>query len=1248
MTKTTITNHYSTKFLLRYFTSILTLLFVFSCATFKEQSSATATDLSTEKKITHTFFIAGGLGNLDDKSNTELLKRYQAELENANANSTVIFTGDNISNIKANKKMDSLLVVQQVELTKNFKGNTIFLPGNNEWKSFDFDKMEEVEDQLKDIDRKGTEVVPNNGCPIDHRIINDDLDLILIDSKWFVANWSRILDINSKCTDIVTRRRFMEELEGYIDDAKDKNIVIAMHHPVFSNGQYAGNTTLKQNLKPLPIYGTAKNMIMDLGAFNPDHLNSRRYNYLRIAVSALAQASDRITLVSGHEENLQLLQGGGIHQIISGSLGSKSAVKLGENRITAIGGSMSYKGEYANGARGFAKLDYFEDGSSQVTFINEETLSDKITFNVLDKFSLEKEIKKYTPTAKKTVSSQVLDNPSDYDKSGFYRFLWGNRYRSYFGQPVDAPVVLLDTLYGGLKVTKEGGGHQSFSLRLEDANGKEYAMRSLKKSALKFLKFKLPGISYNTQDYRDTWVEEAISDFFTTAHPYMQLVIDPLAKAVDINHSDTQLYFVPKQDSLGVFNESYGDELYFIERRPSEEQANYKGYKRIINEEGIRGRVTDYESTTDMLEKVKSDESYSVDQRSFIRARIFDMLIGDWDRHQDQWRWIEYESPDGDKEFMPIPRDRDNAFPRFDGAAMKFINLFVPNSRNWQTFDAEIDNVKWLNLSGNKLDRALLTGYGPEVWEEEAKVIQQGISQEIIDKAFLKLPKAVQDETSEQIKTYLMQRLKTLPETALAYGKYLNKVVAISGTEKDDLFQIQRLENGATEVTIKRILKDEENEIIYQRMFTDNTTKELWVYGLGDDDVFKVSGNYGSNTRIKLIGGYGEDTYKVTNKKNLKVFDWEHEDINFTDDKPAKHLSDLYTTNSFHWRYFTPNANIIVPNLGFRTDDGLFVGGSDTYTKNGLNGNPFLQQHSLSALYYFKFQAVELNYKGIYGNIFPKWNFEMNAYYTNDRYSNNFFGFGNETINNEDNLGRDYYRSRLRIFKANAGLSYYSLKVQALFESFKTIENPQRLFNRNVLDPEVFSAQNYGGMELSGYYDNDDAGDFPSKYLYFGFNLGYKANLNLSNNSFGYGALKLGFDHKLERTGSLVYSTMSEFNSLIGDNTVFFYHTPSIGGLNGLRGFRDERFSGKSYFYQQSDIKLRLKRYVTAVSPVTIGVYGGFDYGRVWQPNEDSNIWHTSQGGGFWISSLKALTFNIGYFNSKESNLIQVGFGLSI
>jgi hypothetical protein len=645
-----------------------------------------------------------------------------------------------------------------------------------------------------------------------------------------------------------------------------------------------------------------------------------------------------------------------------------------------------------------------------------------------------------------------------------------------------------------------------------------------------------------------------------------------------------------------------------------------------------------------MLEKLKSDESYTLDQPGFIRARIFDMLIGDWDRHQDQWRWVEYEKNDGDKEFIPVPRDRDNAFPKFDGAAIPFIKLFVPNSRRWQTFAPEITDVKWLNIGGNKLDRVLLTGYDTEVWEEEAKFIQENLSPKKIEQAFQRLPKEVQDATAEKLEADLKKRLANLPEYAAEYSRYLNKVVSLHGTEKDDRIIISRLPDGKTKVVIRRLLSDDPDEKIYERTFHSGKTRELWIYGLGDDDIFEVAGEGNHTIFIRLIGGYGKDTYKVTNSKSLKVYDWKHEEIDFKEETPSKHLSDLYETNTFHWRFFEENSNILVPNLGFRTDDGVFLGARNTYLYNGFNGNPFRQKHSLAANYYFKFEALELSYSGIFANIFPGWNFEIDSYFTNDRFTNNFFGLGNETVNGEDDLGRDFYRARMQKIRLNAGIAYHTLKFRALYESFKIKELEDRLFTTDNFDENIFDSQHYVGAETTLYYKNDDADDFPSKALYLGFTSGYKINTSLSDYKFGYLEFRAAFSHKLIPSGHLVLGSTAEVKTNFGNN-YFFYHAPSLGGNNGLRGFRDERFTGKTYFYQTSDLRLRIKRYLTAVAPVTVGIYGGFDYGRVWSPNDTSDVWHTSQGGGLWISGFNFLAFNAGYFNSVEGNIIQVGFG---
>ncbi|WP_164076210.1 hypothetical protein [Flavimarina sp. Hel_I_48] len=1220
---------------------------VISCATYKPQlkEGEQALGKSIEKQPTYTFFIAGGFGNQKNASQgNATLSLLKTTLDNAPEESTMLFTGDYISPDKKNWKKDTLLLNRQLEVLENFKGKTYFIPGINEWKSKNAKQIEEVEDYLKDkgLEDK-TEVRPNNVCPLEYYTINENLDLLLIDSNWLLNGWNGVEYINQKCGNIDTPRRFSEELQGYISDAQDKNLVIAMHHPIFGNGEYAGKITFKDALLPIPGISTIIEGVGILGSFSPKMLNSRPYGYYRVLMAAMAQRSDRITFVSGHEENLQLLQAKTTPQIISGSLGSVQATRRADETLTAIGGRLPFEGIYTHGASGFARLDYFEDGSSEVTFITPEDKIEDVRLPVLPAFS--EYNGDYTDTLKgqDTIQVGMFDNPDDFKRSGFYKFLWGDRYRDYYTKPVTAPIVKLDTLYGGMKIVKKGGGQQSSSLRMADSQDRQFNMRSLRKNPIQALGAQLPGITFEAEAYENTIADDIFSDFFTTSSQYMQLPIYTLATAAGVNHSRPRLFYVPKQEFLGSFNQFYGDELYFIEERPSEEQKDFEGYS-IANPK-VEGTVGDFESTTDMLEALHEDEKYKVDQQTFIRTRLFNMLLGDWDRHQDQFRWVEYTISDDEVLFVPVPRDRDNAFPKFGGVALPILQWFMPITRSWVSYGPEINSVKWFNNRGYSLDQALITNYSAEEWVKQAKSIQNDLTEADIETAFDELPPELRnDSTFTFIKSSFRQRLKDLPQYAEEYGSYLNKKIVLHGTEKDDVFDIERLENGKTRVVIKRDKSDNKNPLIYDRTFNKEDTKEIWIYGLNDDDQFNVFGEGSGSIFVRIAGGYGEDTYNVTNKKGLKIYDLPYEKSTYEAKKPRKQLTNLYTTNNYNWRYIEASANTFVPAAGYRLDDGVFIGGKDTYTLNGFNGNPFRQQHSLAAKYYFTFNAIELKYKGVWANAIPRWNFETQAYYTSNQFATNFFGYGNESVNREEELGRNYFRARMEQFKVRAGLTFLSLKAYALFENYRVNESLNRLFNSNNLDPNVFDSQSYVGAETTAYYNIDDADDFPTQSLYIGVTAGYKFNTSVADNNFGYVMANIEFSQKLIESGKLVFGTTLEGKTNYGGD-YFFYHAPSLGGDNGLRGFRDQRFTGDAYFYQSSDLRLRLQEYKTGVLPVAIGIFGGFDYGRTWLSGDPSSKWHTSQGGGIWISGLSSFGLSFGYFNSVETNIFQVGFG---
>ena len=95
-----------------------------------------------------------------------------------------------------------------------------------------------------------------------------------------------------------------------------------------------------------------------------------------------------------------------------------------------------------------------------------------------------------------------------------------------------------------------------------------------------------------------------------------------------------------------------------------------------------------------------------------------------------------------------------------------------------------------------------------------------------------------------------------------------------------------------------------------------------------------------------------------------------------------------------------------------------------------------------------------------------------------------------------------------------------------------------------------------------------------------------------------------------------------------------------------MRGYRNDRFNGETSFYQSTDLRVGVYQFKTSFIPVRLGVSAGFDYGRVWVDGEDSDKWHNSYGGSVFINGFKALTANVGYYMSDESNrlIFTLGF----
>lgn len=1226
---------------------LLLVLLITGCATYKSKYAniKDAEDIVLDNEIKHTFYLVGdaGLSPLGDMN--PVLKNFKKRLDSAEENSTAIFLGDNIYPAGLPDPKDSTVAYltaknhldAQLNTLTNYKGRKLFIPGNHDWYTEGLVGLEREENYVKEVLNDKDAFLPKNGCPIEVIEVSDEIVIIALDTEWYLTNWNKRPDINDKC-EIKSREKFLLELEDAIKDYRDRTTVIAMHHPMTSYGPHGGQYSFKKHFYPkdqpvpLPGLGTFINVLRRTSGASTEDMSNKRYLDLVKKVTTLAQFSEKVIFASGHEHTLQYIVENNTPQIVSGS-----GAKEGDTRL--LNGS-----RFSTGRMGYAILEVYGDGSSRVRYygVGEQGEEEFLFTSAVLPPEVQKADTLYSRTTIKEVKASVYTE-EEIDKSGFFKAIWGERYRKYYGKEVTAPVVYLDTIFGGLKPVKKGGGHQSKSLRLRHASGKEYVMRALRKLPELYLQSMAFQNQYVMDDLKETYTQELLADFYTGSHPYAPFTIGKLSDAVGLLHTNPTLYYIPKQNALGKYNEDFGDELYMIEEHAGDGHGDLESF----------GYANELKSTDSMLEDLRDDEKYEVDTDEYIKARLFDMVIGDWDRHVDQWRWAEFKE-DGKVIYRPVPRDRDQAFSQMgDGLLMGLATRIIPGLRLMEGFNEEIRSVKGFNSSPKTyvLDLALLSESTLDDWLKQARYIKENLGDKDIDEAFAMFPKAVQDSKTEEMKRILLSRIDNVEDTAIKYFRVLNKFATVVGTDKDDWFEINRFDENRTEVKAYRIIDGEKKKQFFNKVFYASSTNEIWIYGLDDDDIFELENpeDYGG-IKVRIIGGQNNDIYRIKNGKGVAVYDYKSKDNTLEETSRTKvRLTDDYPVNTYNPLNIRSSNNQVIPTVGFNPDDGIKIGFLDTYTYNGFRQNPFTQQHTLKASYYFATSGVELQYNGEFANIFEDWNLELKTRFTTPNFAINFFGFGNNSENLDDDLGLDYNRVRIQNFEFSPSLVWRSpleakFRLGVSYEIIEVEETADRFINTFYQGNGEETGNSFVGVHGEYTYENHDNQSFPTMGMATSVKVGFKDNINIEGKNFGYFIPSISFDYKLIPSGRLVLATKWKGHLNMG-NGYEFYQAASIGGTNGLRGFRNQRFTGKAAYFQNTDIRFSLRKIRTQIVPTAIGFFGGFDYGRVWSPGISSNQWHTSYGGGFFLNGADILSVSLALFNSADGARFTFGLG---
>jgi hypothetical protein len=441
------------------------------------------------------------------------------------------------------------------------------------------------------------------------------------------------------------------------------------------------------------------------------------------------------------------------------------------------------------------------------------------------------------------------------DASWLGRLISGSNYRKEWSTPVAMPVFRIKGM--GFTIKELGGGMQTKSLRLLDKNKQEWVLRTIDKNAEGALPEKM----------RKRIVVNFVQDMISASHPYASLVVDPLARAAHIVAPKPRLYFVPDDEGLGAYRKIFAGSVCYLEQRePTPDNS-------------------DTDNTEEVLEEIVEENDHLVLQQAVLQARLLDMLIADWDRHADQWRWGRIDSGSA-KYYYAIPRDRDQAFFATNGLLPQFIKIFA--MKHTSNFKKESKNLKNLNFKSWQFDKTFLNELDADIWERSIKLFQQRLSDDIIRTAVRNLPPEIYAIDGKSLEEKLISRRNTLLENAMKYYEFISGNVTVFGTEEKELFTVSG--NKKIIVTVYRSGKKQASEKIYERSFDPDETGFVYLEGLGGDDEFLIDKTASSRIKIKIRGGKGRDVYDLKGQIKSKVYDFARENNKIAATSNAKFI----------------------------------------------------------------------------------------------------------------------------------------------------------------------------------------------------------------------------------------------------------------------------------------------------------------------------------------------------------------------
>ncbi len=1214
----------------------------------------------TSSALMRSVYLVGNVANVP--SDAPILVGLQNLTASETAPFTVLYSGDLIDDDgleaedceEEEEKLRGLIRIGQ----DNPLGRVLFIPGERDWDNAGksgLAKIRRLEDFLEKELRTKRALIPTKGCPGPMVIdVGDDLRIIAINTQWFQHQYQRPGEADD-CP-FFNENEFYDEIDDFMEEVPGRNIIVVAHHPVYSFGQSAGYRSVRRHFFPLtdvderlwvpvPLLGTFYAAHRQNVGGKKDLTNAASKEFGR-RMGRILDEYKQVIYVSAHELDLQAHYKHENFHLNSGSMEEARAVARGRETI------------FKANKRGFIKLEYFTDGSvamkvfylkkDQVELGHEQLLlaslcrKDTSGLPVNERFApcREPDLSDLSMNADAPTSATITPG-AHYDVGPLRRWIFGEHYRTTWATPIaNIPILDLDTTFGGLTPFARGGGGQTHVLKFSAPDGQWYYFRSIDKDPTYSLS--------QNQALMSGVYGKIVQDLTSGQYPYGAFVTDHLMNAAGIYHTSPRLFIMPDHPKLGMHRELFAGMLGRLEIRPQGSNKNVEGFMgadRVIK-------------TFRLFQYLLDDNDHRIDAPAYARARLFDLLVSDWDRQADNWKFMGF----GDKKaftFYPMPKDRDRAFSRWEGIYWLLDQEF--GSPKISSFDYKWGDFKSLTFKARYIDRMLLSELDQAEWLDIARSLQTDLSDDVVEAAWQNIPPEAQPVAADKMVDILKTRRDDLPKATSKYYQLLARYVDVIGSNKREIFEVERFPNGDVKVEVfKKKKTGEKSDLLYSRLLHKTETREIRLYGLDNEDEFYFSGKANKSILTRVITGEDQDvvvdrsTVKSCKKQTL-IYDHSK-----ADSLVLGQTSRIVRTREpvvFTYQLWEPNSYLPMPSFVYNQDDGFGLGFGLSMTKHGFRKPGYAKK------YFFRGAATTnenywLNATADFHHVLGKWDWLLAGNISNsERSFRHFYGIGNETV--KDNLLKEagFYENQTNIQQASTGLRRTFWRrsnfiLSTAFERYWVRSKADGERSASIFDelPELpgLGTNAFLGTRQELNLNLADAAFLPTRGVKFQLSHQYYFNLSETDSRFGKWAADMRFYETIRIAIPVTIGQRGGFQQTYGD--VPFYYLARLGQRDNLRGFLRNRFTGQKAVYSNTDIRFDLGTIETAFVPFGIGLLGFYDVGKVWAKGVDSDKWHQGYGGGIYLSPVNEnfnLTFSAA--RSEEENLLlEFTFGFSL